>query len=151
MFDEPLDELVVDCFFTIGVCAALIGEQQGNPDYTSKELYEDIPYGTDIYKKDFDKNVYKELKSLKRKKVISNDEYEKLVLHQKNIDARIKKFKEIEIALSKNDENTKIFLEDVLEQLKISHSEGKIDFEKYSDYKARIEGRILAIETSKYR
>ena len=29
--------------------------------------------------------------------------------------------------------------------------EGKIDFEKYSDYKARIEGRILAIETSKYR
>lgn len=76
-----------------GICINCIPDNsfssldEGNKDYTSKELMDGVKYGTDIYKKDFDVDVYKELKSLYRKKLLSKDEYEHLVNHQRILDA----------------------------------------------------------------
>ena len=61
-------------------------ETIGNKDYTVQKLLDDIKAGTDIYDVNYEKDVYKELKEMYRKKNISKYEYEKLVEHQKSMD-----------------------------------------------------------------
>lgn len=104
---------------------------QGNKNYTSQELMEGKKLNTGIYQTNFDKDVYKELKSLYRRKAISKYEYENLVKHQKLMDAF---YKQIEV-LKKIDKMPKEkayrSLEEIDDLTKQLYTEGKISKEKY--------------------
>ena len=136
-------ELVLDIAIAGGYCGeGSIFEVEGNKDYTCKELLDGIKYGTDIYKVNYEKDVYKELKEMYRKKNISKYEYEKLVEHQRSIDQFKEKLMHIQKLLQEDSEECKEYLIHFKEDLNNFYEAGKIDFEKYTNVLNAINDKI---------
>ena len=107
-------------------------ETIGNKDYTVQKLLEGIRSGTDIYDVNYEKDVYKELKEMYRKKSISKYEYEKLVEHQKSMDQFKEKLMHIQKLLQEDSIECREYLIHFKEDLNNFYEAGKIDFEKYT-------------------
>ena len=117
-------------------------EQKGNKDYTGQKLLDDIKAGTDIYDVNYEKDVYKELKEMYRKKNISKYEYEKLVEHQRSIDQFKEKLMHIQKLLQEDSEECKEYLIHFKEDLNNYYEAGKIDFEKYTNVLNAVNDKI---------
>ena len=119
-----------------------IFELEGNKDYTCQELLDGIKYGTDIYDVNYEKDVYKELKEMYRKKNISKYEYEKLVEHQKSMDQFKEKLIHIQKLLHEDSMECKEYLINFKEDLNHYYEDGKIDFEKYTNVLNAVNDKI---------
>ena len=115
---------------------------EGNKDYTCQELLDGIKYGTDIYKVNYEKDVYKELKEMYRKKNISKYEYEKLVEHQKSMDQFKEKLIHIQKLLHEDSIECREYLINFKEDLNNFYEAGKIDFEKYTNVLNAVNDKI---------
>ena len=119
-----------------------IFELEGNKNYTCQELLDGIKYGTDIYDVNYEKDVYKELKEMYRKKNISKYEYEKLVEHQRSIDQFKEKLMHIQKLLHEDSIECREYLIHFKEDLNNYYEAGKIDFEKYTNVLNAINDKI---------
>ena len=145
-----MDEIIVDLLelvLDIAIAGEYCGEGsifevEGNKDYTCKELLDGIKYGTDIYKVNYEKDVYKELKEMYRKKNISKYEYEKLVEHQRSIDQFKEKLIHIQKLLHEDSIECREYLIHFKEDLNNFYEAGKIDFEKYTNVLNAINDKI---------
>ena len=117
-------------------------EQKGNKDYTGQKLLDDIKAGKDIYEVNYEKDVYKELKEMYRKKSISKYEYEKLVEHQKSIDQFKEKLIHIQKLLQEDSVECREYLINFKEDLNNFYEAGKIDFEKYTNVLNAVNDKI---------
>ena len=124
-------------------------QQKGNKDfeylyneYTGQKLLADIKAGKDIYEVNYEKDVYKELKEMYRKKNISKYEYEKLVEHQRSIDQFKEKLMHIQKLLQEDSEECREYLIHFKEDLNNFYEAGKIDFEKYTNVLNAINDKI---------
>ena len=111
-------------------------------DYIGKKLLDDIKAGTDIYEVNYEKDVYKELKEMYRKKNISKYEYEKLVEHQKSMDQFKEKLMHIQKLLQENSVECREYLINFKEDLNHYYEAGKIDFEKYTNVLNAVNDKI---------
>ena len=117
-------------------------ETIGNKDYTVQKLLDDIKAGTDIYDVNYEKDVYKELKEMYRKKNISKYEYEKLVEHQKSMDQFKEKLIHIQKLLQEDSVECREYLINFKEDLNNFYEAGKIDFEKYTNVLNAVNDKI---------
>ncbi|RIA66494.1 hypothetical protein EI71_01605 [Anaeroplasma bactoclasticum] len=125
------------------------GGFEGNPDYTSKELMAGIKYGTDIEKINYEKDIYKELKDMRFRGVISKDEYNKLVLHQKRVDERNKQFKKILNMKCETKEESKKVLNELKKMVSEFYSKNEISKETYEEALSKIEDRLIQLNNEK--
>ena len=117
-------------------------ETIGNKEYTVQKLLDDIKAGTDIYDVNYEKDVYKELKEMYRKKNISKYEYEKLVEHQRSIDQFKEKLMHIQKLLQEDSIECREYLINFKEDLNNFYEAGKIDFEKYTNVLNAVNDKI---------
>ena len=148
--EDLLVELVFDLVgLVVGVCDKYgtnnATDRPGNSPYTMEELKSEKKYSADIANRDFDKDVYKELKSLRLRGVLSKQEYNDLVLHQKKVDERNQQFKKILSMNCNNVEETKKALNELKKTVKKIYDDKEISKESFDDINIQIEDKLVKI------
>ncbi len=108
-----------------------------------------IKYGTDIEKINYEKDVYKELKDMRFRGVISKDEYNKLVAHQKGVDERNKQLKKILSMKCETKEESKKVLNELKKMVSEFYSKNEISKETYEEALSKIEDRLIQMNEDK--
>ena len=99
----------------------------------------------DIINRNYDKDVYRELKSLRLRGVLSKQEYNDLVSHQKKVDERNKKFKKILSMNCNNVEETKEALNELEKTVKKIYDDKEISKESFDDINLQIQDKLVKI------
>ena len=99
----------------------------------------------DIINRNYDKDVYRELKSLRLRGVLSKQEYNDLVSHQKKVDERNKKFKKILSMNCNNVEETKEALNELKKTVKKIYDDKEISKESFDDINIQIQDKLVKI------
>lgn len=120
-----------------------------NTDYESKDLTIGKWYGSDIDTRNYEKDVYKELKEMRFRGVISKEEYNKLVSHQKKVDERNKQFKKILNMKCNTVEESKKVLYDLKQMILDCYSKNEISKETYDEVNTKIEDKLIQLNNEK--
>lgn len=139
MIDILIDllDFVADCAYYNHVCGSSSSEGSWDLEFDLEKV--------DPMERDYGDNPYKDLKSLLRKGLISEDVYKKLYANQKAIEATTKKIN----SLKKKKSIPYFELRNIMDELQTEidnlHSLGRMDYEKHQAISRKIQDGLAEI------